>query len=53
MFGEDLHKATIVSISPVTSATLRELGFKPRAEAWQYTMQSVVDAILGAEEKSE
>jgi uroporphyrinogen III methyltransferase/synthase len=49
MFGEDLHKAKIVSISPVTSATLSELGFTRAAEARQYTMEGVVEAILEAE----
>jgi len=49
MFGEDLHKAKTVSISPVTSAALGELGFKPAAEAKLYTMDGVVEAILEAE----
>jgi len=53
MFGQDLHKAKIASISPVTSSTLAELGFKPAAEARQYTMQGVVDAILDAEDVSQ
>src|SRR5262249_26362613 len=53
MFGQDLHKAKIASISPVTSATLGELGFTPAAEARQYTMQGVVDAILEVEAKSQ
>jgi uroporphyrinogen III methyltransferase / synthase len=49
MLGEDLSKTKIVSISPVTSATLRELGFEPAAEAGSYTMGGVVDAILASE----
>jgi uroporphyrinogen III methyltransferase/synthase len=49
MFGQDLHQAKIASISPVTSTTLNDLGFKPAAEARRYTMQGVVDAILAAE----
>jgi uroporphyrinogen III methyltransferase/synthase len=48
MFGDDLHKAKIASISPVTSATLAELGFKPAAEATRYTMEGVVEAVLTA-----
>ncbi len=48
LFGEQLRKSKIVSISPVTSATLRELGFQPAAEAVSYTMSGVVDAILNA-----
>jgi uroporphyrinogen III methyltransferase/synthase len=49
MFGQDLHRVKIASISPVTSATLKDLGFKAAAEARQYTMQGIVDAILAAE----
>ena len=49
MFGEELRKSKIVSISPVTSATLRELGFNPAAEAKVYTMAGVVDAIVNAD----
>jgi uroporphyrinogen III methyltransferase/synthase len=49
LFGEDLRKAKIVSISPVTSATLREIGFEPFVEAKAYTMQGVVNAIMDAE----
>lgn len=45
MFGDDLRRARLVSISPVTSATLRQLGFEPAAEAAQYTMAGVVEAV--------
>ena len=45
MFGEDLKKASLASISPITSQTLSELGFPPQAEATSYTMQGVVEAI--------
>ena len=51
LFGDDLRKTKIVSISPVTSATLRELSFEPAAEAKQYTMEGVVQAVLEAEAK--
>ncbi len=51
MFGDDLQKTKIASISPVTSATLAELGFQAAAEAEQYTMQGVIDSILAAERK--
>lgn len=50
LFGEDLRQAKLASISPITSATLRELGFEPAAEAETYTMQGVVDAILSYEQ---
>jgi uroporphyrinogen III methyltransferase/synthase len=46
MFGDELRKTKIVSISPVTSATLRQLGHEPAAEAREYTMEGVVQAIL-------
>ncbi len=48
MFGENLRKARLASISPVTSATLRELGCEPDVEAQTYTMAGVVEAILQA-----
>ena len=45
MFGENLRQSRLVSISPVTSDTLRQLGFEPHAEATEYTMPGVVEAI--------
>lgn len=48
LFGDDLGKTRLVSISPVTSETLRSLGFEPAAEAHEYTMPGVVEAILRA-----
>jgi uroporphyrinogen III methyltransferase/synthase len=50
LFGPNLRQAKLVSISPVTSATLRELGFEPTVEAKEATMNGVVDAIVGANE---
>lgn len=49
MFGAELKKAKLASLSPVTSGTLRELGFEPAAEAKHYTMDGVTEAILAAE----
>jgi uroporphyrinogen III methyltransferase / synthase len=46
MFGSALGQARLASISPVTSATLRQLGYEPAAEASPYTMEGLVDAIL-------
>jgi uroporphyrinogen III methyltransferase/synthase len=46
MFGNDLKRAQLVSISPLTSATLAELGLAAAAEARDYTMQGVVQALL-------
>jgi uroporphyrinogen III methyltransferase/synthase len=45
LFGESLRQTRLVSISPVTSHTLRELGFEPAAEADVYTMSGLVAAI--------
>jgi uroporphyrinogen III methyltransferase/synthase len=48
LFGPLLHRARLVSISPVTSATIRELGFEPAAEASTYTMPGIVATITQA-----
>ncbi len=45
MFGESLHKTQLASISPITSATLHELGHEPAAEARVYTILGLIDAI--------
>lgn len=45
LFGADLTRTKLVSISPLTSEALRELGLHPAAEARQATMASVVEAI--------
>jgi uroporphyrinogen III methyltransferase / synthase len=37
----------LVSISPVTSATIRELGLPVAAEAREYTAEGVVQALIG------
>lgn len=52
MFGPELKKAKLASISPITSATLRDLGHEPAAEATEYTLPGLVAAILSAERKS-
>ena len=46
LYGDGLHKTHLVSISPLTTAVLRDLGHAPAAEAAQYTSDGVVDAIL-------
>jgi uroporphyrinogen III methyltransferase/synthase len=48
LFGNDLRRAKLASISPVTSATLRELGFEPAVEGKEFTMLGVVAAIAAA-----
>jgi len=45
LFGEDLRRAKLASISPVTTATLGKLGHQPAVEASTYTMAGLVDAI--------
>ncbi len=45
LFGNALRKTKLASISPITSATLRELGHEPAAEAQEYTMAGVVEAV--------
>lgn len=45
LFGEKLKQTRLVSISPVTTATLVELGIPPAIEATTYTMGGLVDAI--------
>jgi uroporphyrinogen III methyltransferase/synthase len=45
MFGQALRKTKLVSISPVTSQKLLELGYEPVAEAKEYTMAGVIAAI--------
>ncbi|HVX13898.1 MAG TPA: uroporphyrinogen-III C-methyltransferase [Pirellulales bacterium] len=52
LFGESLRSARLASISPVTSATLRELGFEPASEAAIYTMDGVVEAVLSCSRRN-
>jgi uroporphyrinogen III methyltransferase/synthase len=46
LYGEMLKTAKIVSISPLTSATLRELGYPPEVEATPHTVDGMVEALL-------
>lgn len=48
LFGEDLRRAQLASISPLTSATLRELGHEPAVEATEYTLAGLIAAIQRA-----
>jgi uroporphyrinogen III methyltransferase/synthase len=52
LFGEQLRKARLASVSPVTSQTLRELGHPPAAEATEYTMAGLVAAITAGLQRS-
>lgn len=45
LFGAELERAKLVSISPLTSTTLRDMGLRPAAEAREATMASVIAAI--------
>lgn len=45
LFGKRLHQMKIASLSPVTSETLRSLGFKATVEADPYTIKALVEAI--------
>ena len=46
LFGSDLRRAELASISPITSETLRQLGYEPAAEAVEYTMLGLVPALV-------
>ena len=47
LFRDDLRRAKLASISPITSETLRELGYEPAAEATEYTLVGLTAAIVG------
>lgn len=47
LFGDKLCNASLASISPLTSATLEELGYTAAAEAGTYTMAGLVEALSG------
>jgi uroporphyrinogen III methyltransferase/synthase len=50
LFGESLRKTKLVSISPVTSETIRQSGFEVALEAEEYTSDGLVQAILAQPE---
>ena len=47
LLGPELGTTRLASISPVTSATLAELGLAPAVEAAEFTTAGLVAAILG------
>lgn len=49
-FGSALSKTRLISISPLTSQALRELGWQPAAEASAATMEGLVEALVKARE---
>ena len=46
LYGQTLGNARLVSISPLTTAALQELGHEPAAEATEHTMLGIAEAIL-------
>ncbi|MFI4876915.1 MAG: uroporphyrinogen-III C-methyltransferase [Blastopirellula sp. JB062] len=46
LLGERAQQAKFVSISPITSAALREVGVEPAVEAKVFTMDGIVAALL-------
>ncbi len=46
LLAGEFSELRLASISPVTSATLRELGMEPAVEASRYTMEGIVEAVL-------
>ncbi|MFN3153529.1 uroporphyrinogen-III C-methyltransferase [Bremerella sp.] len=49
---EAMKNSNIVSISPITSDTIRELGYEVTVEAKVYTMDGIVQAILAYEDEN-
>ena len=49
VFGERLWRWRVASLSPVTTAALRDHGIEPAAEAASATMDGLVAAIIAAE----
>jgi uroporphyrinogen III methyltransferase/synthase len=47
-YGDRLKNSRIVSISPLTSKTLRELGYEPDVQASPHTTAGLIRAILEA-----
>jgi uroporphyrinogen III methyltransferase/synthase len=45
LFGDELARTRLASISPLTSTTLRQLGLVPTVEAREATMASLLEAI--------
>ena len=48
LFGDDLRRTRLATISPLTTSALAELGHRSAAEAARYTTAGLVDAILNA-----
>ena len=46
LFGDSLKNTKIATLSPITSKTLRDLGYEVHAEAHPYTIESLIQAIM-------
>jgi uroporphyrinogen III methyltransferase/synthase len=46
LYGVSLRNSRLVSISPITSETLRQLGYEPAVEAEHYTTDGMVEAMI-------
>ena len=51
LYGDSLRSAKIVSISPLTSATLKELGHEVAYEATPHTVDGMLNTLLRAREQ--
>ncbi|MBI1901155.1 MAG: uroporphyrinogen-III C-methyltransferase [Planctomycetia bacterium] len=49
MLGDELGRAKLASISPITSAELRALGHVPAVEAVAYTTDGLIEAICSTD----
>ena len=47
LFGNDLKKSRLAAISPVTGEVLQGFGLEVSAVAQPYTMQGLIDAVVG------
>jgi uroporphyrinogen III methyltransferase/synthase len=52
LYGASLRKSRLASISPLTSAALRDLGYEPAVEASAHTMRGIADAILESQRET-
>ena len=52
LYGDLLRSARIVSISPLTSATLKKMGYDAALEAVPHTVDGLLETILKAREAS-
>ncbi|MDG2380140.1 MAG: uroporphyrinogen-III C-methyltransferase [Pirellulaceae bacterium] len=50
LFGDDLHQIKIATISSLTSASMKELGFSVTAEAAEATNDGILQAILSTQD---